>query len=66
MVGGGLSHKEFRKILDAKPSALEVISGFSMGKTLSQGKQLLTVVELRMEAADLDALVARRRSSHGY
>ena len=58
MVGRSLCHQEFRKILGAKPSAAEPIPGFSMGKTLSQGSHLLTDVEFRMEAADLDALVA--------
>ena len=66
MVGKSLSHQEFRKILGAESSAAEQISGFSMGKTLSQGSHLLTDVEFRMEAADLDALVAQRRSIRGY
>jgi nitroreductase len=66
MVGRSLSHQEFRKILGAKPSAAEQISGFSMGKALSQGRQLLTDVEFRMEAADFNALVAQRRSIRGY
>ena len=66
MVGRSLSHQEFRKILGTKPSAAERISGFSMGKTLNQGRQLLTDMEFRMEAADLDALVAQRRSIRGY
>ena len=56
MVGRSLSHQEFRKILGTMPSAAERISGFSMGKTLNQGRQLLTDLEFRMEAADLDAL----------
>ena len=66
MAGRSLSHQEFRKILGAKPSVAEQISEFSMGKTLNQGRQLLTDVEFRMEAADLDALVAQRRSIRGY